>query len=125
VSVSRYSQFELRALYARCQVVVMPLHNVDFQAGITGVLEAMAMGKPVISTRTEGEAGVIDDGETGYCVEAGQPAALRAAIEHVLAHPKEAEATGQRAREFILREAALPCYVATLRKVVGTATRVP
>jgi glycosyltransferase involved in cell wall biosynthesis len=118
VSVSRYSQFELRALYARSCLVVMPLLNVDFQAGITGLLEAMAMGKPVICSRTQGETGVICDRETGYCVEAGHPAALRSLIEYVLANPEEAEAVGQRAREFVMRKAGLPRYVEMLREVV-------
>jgi hypothetical protein len=39
---------------ARSSVVVVPLFDVDFHAGITTILEAMAMGKAVIVTHSMG-----------------------------------------------------------------------
>src|SRR5262249_13347504 len=48
VEVDAFDYRALRDLYARAAVVVVPLQAVDFQAGVTTILEAMAMGKPVI-----------------------------------------------------------------------------
>ena len=45
---------ELRALYDAARLVVVPLRPVDYAAGVNGLLEAMAMAKPVILTQTSG-----------------------------------------------------------------------
>jgi glycosyltransferase involved in cell wall biosynthesis len=41
--------------------VAVPVDDVDFQAGVTTILEAMAMGKAVIVTHTYGQTDVIHD----------------------------------------------------------------
>ncbi|MCJ7657726.1 MAG: hypothetical protein MUO67_01105 [Anaerolineales bacterium] len=38
VTVKRFTQYELRDLYARSRFMVMPLYDVPFQAGITTIL---------------------------------------------------------------------------------------
>ena len=67
----RYEYRELRDLYAQSAFVVVPLYENDFQAGVTTMLEAMAMGKAVIATRTTGQTDVIIDGENGLTVAPG------------------------------------------------------
>src|SRR5436190_19253658 len=84
VEICRLGFVELRQLYADSDVVVMPLHDVPFQAGVTTILEAMAMGKAVVCSRSRGQTDVIDDGITGVYVAPGDAAALRAAIEELL-----------------------------------------
>jgi glycosyltransferase involved in cell wall biosynthesis len=64
VEVNSYNYWELRDLYSRAAVVVVPVDDVDFQAGITTVLEAMAMGKAVVVTHTYGQTDVIEDRRT-------------------------------------------------------------
>jgi glycosyltransferase involved in cell wall biosynthesis len=123
VAVQRFSQFELRQLYADSRFMVMPLHNVEFQAGVTAILEAMAMGRAVICTRTPGQTDVIIDGETGLYVPAGDPSALRAAIERLLADPAEAERMGQAGRRLVEQSMSLDCYVERLRSFVAEQTR--
>src|SRR5205823_8678819 len=76
VRVSRFTQFDLRQLYADCQFMVMPLYDVNFQAGVTAILEAMAMSRAVICSRTPGQTDVIVDGETGLYVPTSDPQAL-------------------------------------------------
>jgi glycosyltransferase involved in cell wall biosynthesis len=49
------------------------------------VVEALAVGTPVIATRTGGVAEVLDDGVNGLVVEAGDTDALAAAIERFFA----------------------------------------
>lgn len=61
VEVNSYNYHELRDLYAGSRFVVVPLYDTDFQAGITVILEAMAMGKAVIVTRSEGQSDTVVD----------------------------------------------------------------
>jgi glycosyltransferase involved in cell wall biosynthesis len=61
VEVSSFDYHGLRTLLARAAVVAVPVDDVDFQAGITTVLEAMAMGKPVVVTHSYGQTDVIED----------------------------------------------------------------
>jgi glycosyltransferase involved in cell wall biosynthesis len=119
VTVRRFSQFELRQLYADSRFVVMPLFNVDFQAGVTAILEAMAMERAVICSETPGQTDVVVDGETGIYVPPGDPQALRAAIERLLDNPHEAERMGQAGRRRVEQMMSLDCYVERLSGFVN------
>lgn len=61
VEVKSLDYHGLRDLLARASVVAVPVDDVDFQAGITTVLEAMAMAKPVVVTHSYGQTDVIED----------------------------------------------------------------
>ena len=52
------------------------------------VVEALAVGTPVLATRTGGVAEVVRDGENGLIVEAGDAAALAAAIARFFGDPE-------------------------------------
>jgi glycosyltransferase involved in cell wall biosynthesis len=119
VLVRRFSQHELRDLYAASQIVVMPLYDVTFQAGVTAILEAMAMGRPVICSRTAGQTDVVVEGVTGLYVPPGDPRALREAIAYLLANPEVGRQMGQAGRERVEREMSLERYVARLSHYVG------
>jgi glycosyltransferase involved in cell wall biosynthesis len=123
VTISQQLSAELlRDLYGRARFVVIPLLDVDVDCGVTTLTEAMAMGKAVIVTRTRGQVDVIKDGEHGIYVPPGDPAALRSAIEHLAAHPKEAERMGRAGRELIQREHRLDDYVARVAEIVRAAS---
>jgi glycosyltransferase involved in cell wall biosynthesis len=127
VHVASYTYLPLRRLYQRAAVVVVPLREVDNQAGVTVILEAMAMGKPVIVSATRGQTDVIRDRRnggrgrmprqwwpgfvdapgldpalgqlpTGFYVTPGDAAELRRAIRYLLAHPNVAAELGRNAR---------------------------
>jgi len=49
------------------------------------VVEALAVGTPVLATRVGGVAEVVHDGENGLLVDAGDPAALAAAVRRFFA----------------------------------------
>ena len=53
-----------------------------------GVVEALAVGTPVIATRTGGVAEVVVDGENGLLVEPGDAAAFAAAVRRYLGDPE-------------------------------------
>jgi glycosyltransferase involved in cell wall biosynthesis len=118
VHVDRFSQAELRALYGCAAFVVMPLFDVEFQAGVTAILEAMAMEKAVICSRTPGQTDVIVEGETGLYVEPEAPDALRGAIAFLLERPELARQMGEAGRRRILAEMDLDHYVQRLKAYV-------
>ena len=83
-------------------VVVLPCvvaadGNVD--ALPTVLLEAMACGLPVVSTALSGIPEIVADGETGYLVPPGDPAALAAAMRRLLEDCALAERLGRAGRE--------------------------
>ena len=110
VEVRRLSLFELRELYAASWFVVMPLDDVQFQAGITTILEAMAMGRAVVCTRTAGQTDTIVDGETGLYVPPGDARALRSALEKLLDEPHLANSMGDSARRWVVEHADVDRY---------------
>ena len=111
VTVCKLSLFELRQLYADARFVVMPLHPVEFQAGITTILEAMAMGKGIVCSRTQGQTDAIEDGVSGVYVPPADAAALRVAIERLLDDEALAARLGEGAREWVVREADISVYI--------------
>lgn len=121
VEVRRFSQFDLRQLYANSRFVVMPLYDVDFQAGVTAILEAMAMGRAVICSRTAGQTDVVVDGKTGIYVPPGDPQALRVAIEFLLNNPREAARMGQEGRRRVEQLMSLDHYTVRLQSFVREA----
>lgn len=109
--VAGYLQYsELRDLYGRAQVVVVPLLPNDFQAGVTTLLEAMAMGKAVVVSETSGQRDVVRDGINGITVPPRDPQRLREAIEFLLDHPMERERLGRQARRDVERTYSLGVY---------------
>lgn len=89
----------MRALYERAAVVVVPVVPTDFPAGITVVVEAMAMGKAVIVSATAGFRGAVADEGALVRVPPEDPAALREAIVGLLADPAERRSLGLRAQQ--------------------------
>jgi glycosyltransferase involved in cell wall biosynthesis len=116
VTIKKFSQFELRQVYADSAFLVMPLFNVNFQAGVTAILEAMAMERAVICSRTPGQTDVIVENETGLYVPPGDANALRAAIQDLLAQPERAQKMGRAGRTRIENEMSLDRYVEQLKK---------
>jgi glycosyltransferase involved in cell wall biosynthesis len=121
VTVQRFNQHELRQVYADSRFLVMPLYDVDFQAGVTAILEAMAMERAVICSRTPGQTDVIVEGETGLYVPPGDVTALRGAIQRLLDDPQEAERMGRVGRRLVEDRMSLDRYVARLGEHVRQA----
>jgi glycosyltransferase involved in cell wall biosynthesis len=63
------------------------------------VIEAMAVGKPVVAGRIPPLTEIVVDGETGLLVEPDSPKAFANAIVWLLAHPEEARHMGKRGQE--------------------------
>ena len=125
VRIDRLTLFELRALYGACQFVVMPLEDVEFQAGITTILEAMSMGRPVVCTRRPGQTDTIIDGVNGVYVPPTDAVALRAAIERLLDDPALARELGEAARSWVTEHADIERYADRIAAVIAEMFEVP
>jgi glycosyltransferase involved in cell wall biosynthesis len=118
VTVTAFSQAELRDQLDRADLLIMPLQECDFQAGITTILEAMSMERPVICTATEGQTDVVVDGVNGRTVPPGDVEALRRAIVELLERPEMASELGKRDRQLVLDRADVRDYADLFADVV-------
>ncbi len=71
------------------------------------ILEAMALGLPVVATRVGGNAELVVDGQTGLLVPAEDPDALAAAMARILQDPELASSMGRRGRQRVEAEFSL------------------
>lgn len=121
VDARRYEYNDLRTLYASSSFVVVPLYENDFQAGITTMLEAMAMGKAIIVTQTTGQTDVIIDGENGLTVAPGDVAGWKNAISRLRNDSELRERLGRNARLWVEKNAGLDRWVADIATALATA----
>jgi glycosyltransferase involved in cell wall biosynthesis len=146
VRITALDYEHLRDLYAASLFTVVPLHDVAFQAGITVILEAMAMGKALIVSRTPGQTDVVRDkdglpelpdapappgfdpalerqvgdiGQTGIYVPPGDAAALREAIAYLASHSSEAATMGANGRRLVERLFTLDQYVSRIADLIA------
>jgi glycosyltransferase involved in cell wall biosynthesis len=84
---------------AAADVVAVPQRDTSDTRGQVPakIFDAMAMGRPIISTRVSMIPEILDG--CGLVVTAGDVAALSRGIAHLLDHPEQAAALGARARE--------------------------
>ena len=94
-------QTEVRRMLAEAQLFVLAC-VVETGGGSdnlpTVIMEAMACGTPVISTRVAGVPEMVSDGETGLLTPPNDPAALATAMERFLREPALAEGFAAKAR---------------------------
>lgn len=125
VEARRYEYRDLRALYAGSAFVVVPLYDNDFQAGITTILEAMAMGKAVIATHTTGQTDVITDGENGLYVAPGDVAGMRTAITRLRSDTALRSRLARNGRLWVERNASLSRWVVHMATALQASQRPP
>ncbi len=116
ITIGKKSPIELRELYSRSRFVVLSLLPTDSDNGLTVILEAMAMAKPVICTSVDGQVDVIKDGITGIFVPQGDPEAIRKAILDLWENPEKAESMGRAARSYIEQHHSMDQYVTTIQQ---------
>jgi glycosyltransferase involved in cell wall biosynthesis len=63
------------------------------------IIEAMALAKPVVSTRIAGPADIVVDGKTGFLVPAGDIRTMANKIIYLLEHPDIARRMGEEGRK--------------------------
>ena len=80
-------------------------------------IEAMAAGLPMVATRVTGTREVVRDGDTGFLVDVGEPAALADALARLIDDPALRERMGARGREVARAEFDEALIVRRLERV--------
>lgn len=101
---------------AKARLVVVPLSQLNVSAGQMVLLQAFALGKPVIVTETATTREYVADGEDALLTRFGDVADMRAKISLLLADPARCAALGQRASDRYDAQFSTEAYV---RKLVG------
>jgi lipopolysaccharide/colanic/teichoic acid biosynthesis glycosyltransferase len=116
---------ELAELYRTCDVLALPSTTAAEAFGVVQV-EAMARGKPVVSTRVaSGVPWVNQDGITGFTVPPGDADALRTALATLLGDAELRTRMGEAGRRRFLEQftqAAMVERTAALYGEVATET---
>jgi N,N'-diacetylbacillosaminyl-diphospho-undecaprenol alpha-1,3-N-acetylgalactosaminyltransferase len=87
---------DIKGLLALSDVVVLPSY---YREGVPRVLlEAMAMGRPIVTTDHVGCRETVDEGKNGFLVPTRNSAALATAVQKVVSDPQCREALGRHSR---------------------------
>jgi glycosyltransferase involved in cell wall biosynthesis len=110
---------DARAFLAAADVVVNP---ADVEGLPVALLEAMALGRPVVATAVGGVPSVVRDEVTGLLVPPGHPEQLAAALVRALSSP-DAKTWGEAAARLVDRDFGLDrmvaAYEGVYREVLG------
>jgi len=90
---------ELAALYRAADVVINPSFVESFGMSL---VEAMACKAAVVATRVGGVSEVVENGESGILVEAGNASALAQAVLRLLEDPNLRESMGAAGRRRVI-----------------------
>jgi glycosyltransferase involved in cell wall biosynthesis len=112
---------EVRSRLAGARVVALPVRENSYSGATTTLLQAMAMGKPVVVSRTDAIATGYDleDGVNCRLVEPGNAGALEGAILELLTGADAAAAIGIRARQTVERSLTWERYTNALWELIS------
>ena len=105
-------QADVAPWLAGLDVFVLPSHGEHFGRVL---VEAMALGKPVVATDAGGVPEIVVDGETGLLVPPGDPPALAAAIARLVEDPAQRARLGEAGRRRATSEFSLERHRDALR----------
>lgn len=90
---------DVRPAIAECSVYVLPSYR---EGTPRTVLEAMAMGRAIITTDAPGCRETVLNGENGYLVQVKSAESLAEAMQKIILQPDLAKKMGKRSREIAL-----------------------
>lgn len=108
------------AYLASMDVAVAPYEAPDFYFSPLKLLEYMAAGLPVVTSRVGQLAELIDDGVTGILCPPGDPGALATALERLCCRPRLRARLGAAARRAVRRDHT---WDAVARRILELAFR--
>jgi glycosyltransferase involved in cell wall biosynthesis len=111
---------EVRDRLAAARVVALPVRPNSYSGATTVLLQAMALAKPVVVSRTDAIGSGYDlvDGRNCRLVQPGDPEAFERALLETLADPGS---LGERARATVERDFSWERYTAALWKILSEA----
>ncbi len=86
---------EIREFIYISDMVVLPSHH---EGAPRSLIEAMAMGKPIVATNICGCRKMVDEGKNGYCVPVNNAKALADAVLRIMTDRKKLETFGHHSR---------------------------
>jgi len=99
---------DVGAFYQIAHLFVMS----SVQEGLgTAVLDALALGKPVVATNAGGIPEIIRDGDTGRLVAAADPQALAQGIIEMLTHKDQAQRMAERGQALVQEQFCIDAMV--------------
>ena len=112
-------QVRLRLAASRC--VALPVRDNSYSGATTTLLQAMAMGKPVIVSRTVAiaEGYELEDRDNCRLVEPGDEQAFERAVLETLTGAAAARALGSRARQTVERSFSWERFTGALWEVLS------
>jgi glycosyltransferase involved in cell wall biosynthesis len=108
----------LLPVYAACDVFFLSSRREGLP---NSILEAMAMGLPVVTTDVAGAKELVLDGQTGYVSPQGDVESLARALLALLGNPALRQRAGQRGRERVEREFS---FTRRLRRIEDLYARI-
>ena len=91
----------MRPYLAACSVYVLPSYR---EGTPRSVLEAMALGRPVITTDVPGCRETVEEGVNGFLVPAKDSVALADAMEKFILNPEMIVEMGRKSREIAVKK---------------------
>lgn len=110
------SAVDVRPLIAQSAVYVLPSHR---EGTPRSVLEAMAMGRPIVTTDAPGCRQTVIDGENGFLVPVRDGAALAEAMQRFIDDPSLIASMGQRSHEIALETYDVHKVNAAMLSIMG------
>jgi len=113
----------VRDRLASARVVVLPVRENSYSGATTVLLQAMALGKPVVVSRTAAisRGYHLEDGLNCRLVPPGDLEALERAVAGLLADEENAAAIGARARRTVEDHLGWDRYATTISDALGAA----
>lgn len=109
---------DIADILAAVDVVVLPSLSEGFPFVL---LEALAMGCPVVASRVNGIPELIENQKTGLLVSPRDPHALMVAIREVLSNPTAASKMGAEGRAVVRERFTVDCMVANTTAIFDVA----
>ena len=101
-TIERFEETDdVRPYYEMCSVYVLPSYR---EGTPRTVLEAMAMGRPIITTDTQGCRETVKDGVNGFLVPVKNSAAIAEKMIWFIEHPEAIREMGERSHKYALEK---------------------
>ncbi|MFC1884325.1 glycosyltransferase family 4 protein [Thermodesulfobacteriota bacterium] len=104
----------------KCFLVVVPLKELVKSTGQVVILEAMALGKPVVATDTVGTRDYIVDNKNGVLVAPNDPEKMRLAISKIIDDEAFKKQLQKNAMKFIMENCTFAKYVDAILSEANT-----
>jgi glycosyltransferase involved in cell wall biosynthesis len=114
----------VRERFAEARVVALPVQANSYSGATTVLLQAMAMAKPVVVSRTDAVADGygLEDGGNCRLVAPGDADAFERAVSDLLEHTNAATVLGERARETVVANFSWRRYTDRLWEILSAAS---